>query len=81
VECRGFLSENFRQSFRELLSKAGSRQNSGVRCRSRQDEGARRGASSGSNGRGLLAIPMNPVGLLKPTVEISAYRTVLSEAV
>jgi len=49
VERRGFLSENFRQSFRDLLSiGSSSRQNSGAR-RSRQDEVvARHGGAGGS---------------------------------
>jgi len=78
-----FLSENFRQSFRELLSIASSRQNSGAR-RSRQDaEGARHVVVSDAalEGRADLAIPLNPIGLQTPTAEISAYRTVCTDAI
>jgi len=73
-----FLSENFRQSFRELVSSGGLP--ASQERRSRSSERRNRPASNQSNDGELLhAVPMVQVKLLLPTNELSAVRTTLAE--
>ena len=79
-----FLSENFRQSFRELLaggSRVDRRQVSGVRRSSRGDAINKQGGRpSAIVVDGHQALPMMPIKLSTPQRKLSGMRTMISEA-